>query len=179
MGALRIEDLPHYTYKEYRAWEGKWELIDGIPYAMSPSPIIEHQNISGDIHLELKKNLKECRNCTQVLAVDWIVSDDTVVCPDNSVVFNASDSMFIETVPKIIFEVLSPSTKKIDRNRKYNLFQEYGVEYYILVEPKGNFAEAYKLVNGFYVLEGEFTDEIYEFNIDKCNIKFNFNNIFE
>jgi len=58
------------------------------------------------------------------------------------------------------------STKKVDRNRKYNLFQEQGVKYYILVEPKGNFAEVYKLENGFYKLQGEFTNEIYKFNFD-------------
>lgn len=178
MGALRLEDLPHYTYDDYKMWEGKWELIDGVPYSMSPSPIFEHQDISGDIHLELKKHLKNCKNCTQVLAVDWIVSDDTVVCPDNSVVCEDITSKFIETTPKVIFEVLSPSTKKVDRNRKYNLFQEKGVKYYILVEPKGNFAEVYELVNGYYKLKGELTEEIFTFDLDECKIDFNFKNIF-
>ena len=53
MGALRVEDLPHYTYDDYKIWEGRWELIDGVAYAMAPSPIFKHQNISGDIHIEL------------------------------------------------------------------------------------------------------------------------------
>lgn len=26
-----IKILPHYTYEEYRLWEGRWELIEGIP----------------------------------------------------------------------------------------------------------------------------------------------------
>ncbi len=26
---------PHYTYNDYCQWEGKWELIEGIPYALS------------------------------------------------------------------------------------------------------------------------------------------------
>ena len=179
MGALRLEDLPHYTYDDYKIWEGKWELIDGIPFAMAPSPIFEHQDISSNISYELKSLLKECRKCKSVLAVDWIVSDDTVVCPDNSVVCGEIKSKFIETTPKIIFEVLSPSTKKIDRNRKYNLFQEKGVKYYILVEPKGNFAEVYKLENSFYKLKGEFTDEKYKFELEDCKIEFDFKNIFE
>jgi hypothetical protein len=25
----------------YLHWEGKWELIEGIPMAMTPSPVIE------------------------------------------------------------------------------------------------------------------------------------------
>ncbi|SHO80607.1 hypothetical protein MNB_SV-15-321 [hydrothermal vent metagenome] len=178
MGALR-DELPHYTYDDYKIWEGNWELIDGIPYAMAPSPIFEHQDISGNIHIELKSKLKKCKNCRSALAVDWVVSDDTVVCPDNSVVCGGFKTKFITTTPKIIFEVLSPSTKRVDRNRKYNLFQEEGVEYYILVEPKGSFAEVYKLENGFYKLQGEFSDEKFIFELDDCKIKFDFENIFE
>ena len=178
MGALR-DDLPHYTYDDYKIWEGNWELIDGIAYAMAPSPIFEHQNISGNIHIELKIQLKKCKNCKSALAVDWIVSEDTVVCPDNSVVCDESTANFIKSTPKIIFEVLSPSTKRVDRNRKYNLFQEEGVEYYVLVEPKGNFAEVYRLENSFYRLQGEFTDEHFIFEFDKCKIEFNFKNVFE
>ena len=178
MGVLRIEDLPHYTYDDYKIWEGKWELIDGVPYSMAPSRIFEHQNISAEIAFELKQQLKNCKNCTSILAVDWKMSDDTVVCPDNSVVCNAMKSNFIKDVPQMIFEVLSPSTKKKDRTVKYNIFQEEGVKYYILVEPKGNFAEVYKLVNGYYKLEGEFTTETYSFEIDDCKMEFNFANIF-
>lgn len=27
--------LPHYRYDDYLLWEGEWELIDGIAYAMA------------------------------------------------------------------------------------------------------------------------------------------------
>jgi len=178
MGALRLQDLPHYTYDEYQLWEGKWELIGGIAYSMAPSPAFEHQNISAEIAFELKSILKQCKKCTPVLAVDWKIEDDTVVCPDNAVVCNEIKTNFIEDTPTIIFEVLSPSTKKKDRTIKYNIFQEQGVKYYILVEPKGGFAEVYKLENGFYKLQGEFTDEIYSFELDDCKVAFNFDNIF-
>jgi len=178
MGALR-DDLPHYTYDDYKIWEGNWELIDGIAYAMAPSPIFEHQDISGNIHTELKSRLKKCKNCKSALAVDWIVSDDTVVCPDNSVVCSEFKTDFIKVTPKIIFEVLSPSTKRVDRGRKYHLYQEEGVEYYVMVEPKGNFAEVYRLENGFYKLKGEFTNENFIFEFDGCQIEFSFGSIFE
>ena len=179
MGALRIEDLPHYTYDDYKIWEGRWEIIDGIAFAMAPSPIFEHQEISANISYELKNSLKNCHACKSVLAVDWIISDDTVVCPDNAVVCSKIKSNFIKTVPEIIFEVLSPSTKKTDRNRKYNLYQEQGVKYYILVDPKGSFAEVYKLENTFYKIQGEFKDEKYKFNLKDCIVDFNFSNIFQ
>ena len=46
MGALKLDDLPRYTYEEYKKWEGQWEIIYGIAYAMSPMPMIKHQHIS-------------------------------------------------------------------------------------------------------------------------------------
>ena len=38
---------PRYKYEDYLIWEGRWELIDGMPYAMSPAPLPEHQKING------------------------------------------------------------------------------------------------------------------------------------
>jgi hypothetical protein len=43
--ALKLEDLPHYTYDDYLQWEGRWELIRGIPFAMVPAPVIRHQDL--------------------------------------------------------------------------------------------------------------------------------------
>ena len=42
MGALKLEDLAHYTYDDYKIWEDDWELIYGVAYAMSPAPMIKH-----------------------------------------------------------------------------------------------------------------------------------------
>jgi hypothetical protein len=36
MSAVKL--LPHYTYEDYCHWEGRWEVIDGISYAMIPAP---------------------------------------------------------------------------------------------------------------------------------------------
>jgi len=30
--ALRLQDLPHYTYDDYKIWEGRWELIGGMAF---------------------------------------------------------------------------------------------------------------------------------------------------
>jgi len=36
--SLALKYPPNYTVKDYNKWEGKWELIDGVPYALaSPS----------------------------------------------------------------------------------------------------------------------------------------------
>ncbi|MEA1961418.1 MAG: Uma2 family endonuclease [Bacillota bacterium] len=40
-----------YNYGDYLSWsdDERWELIDGIPYSMSPAPLVEHQRISREI----------------------------------------------------------------------------------------------------------------------------------
>ncbi|WP_301924323.1 hypothetical protein [Ferruginibacter sp.] len=34
-----VKILPHYTYEDHCQWEGRWEIIEGIPFAMSPAPV--------------------------------------------------------------------------------------------------------------------------------------------
>ena len=53
------KDLPNYTYKDYCQWQGRWELIDGIPYAMSPMPVPKHQRIAANILSEFRMELKK------------------------------------------------------------------------------------------------------------------------
>jgi len=44
-----VKILPHYTYQDYIQWEGKWELIDGIPHSMSPALTPQHQLIANNL----------------------------------------------------------------------------------------------------------------------------------
>ena len=152
----KIEDLPHYTYDEYKLWEGSWEIIDGIPYAMSPAPTIKHQAVSSKIAWQLEELLKDCPQCQALLPVDWKISDDTVVQPDNLVICHTpANSQFIRQAPEIIFEILSKSTAKKDKDRKYQLYQKEGVKFYIIVD----------------------CDETLTFEIDKCVMLFDFSKI--
>ena len=54
-----LKNIPHYTYEDYCRWEGQWELIDGIPYAMSPAPRPEHQAIATNLASEFRIALKK------------------------------------------------------------------------------------------------------------------------
>ena len=49
MSVIKQEYLPNYTYDDYKNWEGNWEVIYGVPYAMSPAAMIKHQAISNKI----------------------------------------------------------------------------------------------------------------------------------
>ena len=77
MSAIKKEYLPNYTYDDYKKWEGNWELIYGVPYAMAPAPMIKHQAISNKIARYLDEALQECETCQALLPIDWKIDDST------------------------------------------------------------------------------------------------------
>ena len=81
--AVRI--LPYYTYDDYVQWEGKWEIIDGIPYAMSPAPTLKHQLIANTLGAPFYTALKNCATCKAYQAIDYKITEDTVIQLDISV----------------------------------------------------------------------------------------------
>ncbi|MGD9719160.1 MAG: Uma2 family endonuclease [Sulfurimonadaceae bacterium] len=170
MGALRLEDLPHYTYDDYKNWDTQnWELIYGVAYAMSPAPMIRHQKISNNIAWELKNIFGACKKCQALLPVDWKISEDTVVQPDNSVICHTPEhEAYITKAPKIIFEVLSKSTAKKDTGLKFDLYEKEGVEYYIIVNPDERHAKVYRLHEGRYVKMLDASDEQVAFTLKEC-----------
>lgn len=147
--------LPHYTYEDYRRWEGQWELIDGIPYAMSPAPNIRHQRISGHLYsLFLQALARNNCHCEVLLPIDYKVSEDTVIQPDLLIVCPpAQEVKFLTAPPALVIEILSPSTAMKDRNSKFHIYQSQKIPYYILIEPDKNELEIYGLnEEGRYIL---------------------------
>jgi len=178
MGALALEDLPQYTYDDFKTWEGAWELIYGVPYAMSPAHINKHQLLNGKIFRELDEALDNCEECLAIVEADWKLSNETVFRPDTSVICYEPED-YLTKAPEIIFEVLSPSTAKRDETLKFNAYEEEGVKYYCLVYPEMLFVKVYKLQDGKYIKVGDFDDESYLFETKKCKINFNFTDIFK
>lgn len=177
---LTKEDLPHYTYDDYVKWEGRWEIINGIPYAMAPVPTIRHQEISSNINGQLYRLLKDCRNCTALLPVDWQISEDTVVQPDNLVVCEeVPDSRRLFIPPALIFEVLSQATEKKDRGLKFELYREAGVKYYGIVDPAARSADVFALQGGKYKKMKFYPDGKVVFDLGPCFIPFDFNEVLD
>ena len=119
-----IELLAKYSYSDYMLWEGDWELIEGVPVSMAPAPMRKHQNIATEIIYELKSSFEknECPECEVSFENDWKVSDDTVLRPDIVFVCNDDNEKYLTKAPKIIIEILSPSTtKKVDDFTKEKL----------------------------------------------------------
>jgi Uma2 family endonuclease len=171
---LNIDYIPRYTYEDYSHWEGRWELIDGVAYAMSPQPRIAHQRISNNIAAQLKESLEGCNRCFAVVSVDWKISEDTVVQPDNLVVCGEDEGLYLTKPPEIIFEILSPSTAFKDKNIKYKIYESEGVKYYVIVDIDAKVAEVFELINGSYQKLKDAQDVIITFDVNECKIDFDF-----
>ena len=166
----------YYTVEDYQHWQEAWELIYGSPYAMAPSPLVTHQNISMKIARQLSEKLDDCPKCQALFEIDWEVSNDTVVKPDTLVICYEPDEK-ITKKPELIFEIASKSTVKRDETLKYELYQQEGVEFYVIVYPKKQVAKVYKLHQGRYIKAGDFSDENYAFKLNECSIDFDFSKI--
>ena len=171
--------IEYYTYDDYKKWEGDWELIDGIAYAMAPSPMISHQAIAGEITFELISSVRKCEKCLIVIEQDWKIDEFTVVKPDISLICNETNSSYITKSPLIVVEIISKSTAKRDEKYKFEIYKEERVPYYVLVYPNDLKAKIYKLEGNKYIKEGDFSLERYKFNGLECMVSIDFKAVFK
>jgi len=102
-GAVKI--LPHYTYNDWEQWEGLWELIEGIPYAMSPLRLPKHQKIAMALGSEFTVALKSCRQCSAYQPIDYRVADDTILQPDMLVVCDEITKKYLDFPPALVVSI--------------------------------------------------------------------------
>lgn len=138
----------------------RYEIIDGLLF-VSPSPIPLHQRIA----FRVARLLDDvCPAGHEVLPapVDWRVDEHTVVEPDVVVVpLPSGKTRFVER-PLVAVEVLSRSSRRIDRTVKFDVFEGAGVPQYWVIDPGGaSFGnpdrppsvEVFDLVDGEYSLQ--------------------------
>jgi Uma2 family endonuclease len=172
--------LPHYTYEDYKIWEGNWELIDGFPIAMSPSPVPKHQLVAASLRMEIGIALKQCEHCRVYDPVDYLIKEDTIVQPDVMVLCSKPTKKFIDFTPSLVAEILSPSTALRDRNTKYELYQNEGIKYYLIVDADAKEIEIYQLVNNSYTLVNENPAETFEFIFEgECRANVNLSDVWK
>ena len=134
---LEEQLIPKYNVDEYQLWKGDWELWEGSPVAMSPSSFAKHGSVTAQIVTALNTAVDAAQcNASVIVAVDWIVSSDTVVRPDVTVVCGAIPEKHIMESPSIAIEVLSPSTRNNDLGFKRGLYEEQQVPWYLILDPE-------------------------------------------
>lgn len=172
-----VKILPHYTYDDYVQWEGQWELIDGIPYAMSPQPVPNHQRIALNLSGEFRLPLKACNKCSAYQPIDYRVADDTILQPDMLVVCGEITKKYLDFPPALVVEILSPATALKDRHTKYGIYESQGIKYYIIIAPDKEEAEIYELLDGKYQLKQTGKNLVHEFFFPECTAKVDFKEI--
>ncbi len=165
---MLAEIFERYTVDDYRKWKGDWELIDGIAYAMAPSPISTHQMLLAEFAKVLSEILEECKNCFVLVEEDYIINKENVVRPDLSVVCKDALAANIIKAPKLIVEIVSSSSAYRDEKVKFAMYEKELVEYYILAYPEEFLVKVYKIQDGKYQKVGDFSNDSFEVDIDGC-----------
>ncbi len=136
-----------YTYTDYLTWpdDERWELIEGMPYGMSPAPNRRHQEVVGEIYRQFANQLEDRRCRVYVAPFDVRLADSeaadteitTVVQPDVSVFCDPDqlDERGAKGAPDLVVEVLSPSTAPKDLTVKREVYARYRVQEYWVLEP--------------------------------------------
>ena len=161
MGLPR-RDIEYHTYADYCSWpdDVRYELIDGVAYAMGPAPVRRHQGILLELARQVA-NILEGSPCRPYIApfdvrlpkTDEIDDEvNTVVQPDLVVICDRAklDDKGCRGAPDWVVEVLSPSTAGHDQILKRALYQRVGVREYWLVHPVDRIVTIYTLDAGSY-----------------------------
>lgn len=82
------------------------------------------------------------------------------------------------SAPKLIFEILSKSTAKFDKGRKYDTYEKFGVLEYNLVEQTG-FIVQHKLIDGAYQIVNVYKNNDEYESVVFPDLKISLNDIFE
>lgn len=171
--------LPHYTYDDWVSWEGKWELIEGHPIAMSPTPVPAHQRAAAEIRTELTLALRKsgCKTCRAFDPLDYKIAEDTILVPDILIVCGTIKKKFLDFPPALVVEILSPSTALKDRHTKYELYEQQGVKYYLIADPEKKMIEIYELNGKAYSPKA--LTALVEFELEKdCTVSVDLSNVF-
>ncbi len=157
------KELPsRYTYADYLTWpeDERWELIDGVPFNMTPAPTPKHQEVLGELFRLLANWLKGNKCRAYIAPFDVRLADaeipdseiDKVVQPDILVVCDPQkiDNRGCLGAPDMIIEILSPSTFKKDMGVKLSLYESSGVKEYWVVYPLDETVMVFLLENDQY-----------------------------
>jgi Uma2 family endonuclease len=140
------------TIPEFLRWqelqEDRYELVDGEPvlHRMMTGASQRHDRVTLNTLLMLGNRLRghPCRATTADVAVE--LPDGSLRRPDAAIDCGPlRDADYIASEPVLVVEVLSPSTRQIDRFRKLEEYKGVGsIRYILLVEPSAPAVRLYR-----------------------------------
>ena len=148
------------TYDDYVTLpnDGKrYEIHEG-ELSVTPTPTFRHQWILAELLGILRAHVV-AHDLGEVVPapITVVLAETLIVEPD--IIYIAKDRMHIvsargtvDGAPTLAVEILSPSTTRIDRQTKKQLFERYGVPYYWIVDADARTIEVYRAVSAVYGL---------------------------
>ena len=134
------KELERYSYGDYLSWpEGeRWELVDGVAHEMSSPPSRRHQELVGELLRQVANFFADREGPCRVYvapfdvkfsppeddAAPTILEPDVVVCCDPKKL----SPQGMNGPPDLVIEVLSPATAIVDRRRKFDVYERFGVD---------------------------------------------------
>lgn len=157
-----------WTYEDYRRLPDdgrRYEVLRGVLYVTAaPNPL--HQVALRNIVRLLVRFLDENPLGDFLFAPVDLILPRGLSAPVQPDLFYSTGgwkgqmtSQFMEGVPDLVLEVLSPSTRRYDRRTKLDVYAAAGVQEYWLADPLKRTFEVLVLRNGSYEVLGLFGAE--------------------
>lgn len=134
----------------------KYQLIKGKIIEM-PSPTYYHQRILFQLALKIG-NFLTANNIGIVCfaPLDVHLDQENVFQPDMLFIANENRHIVKQTIygaPDLVVEILSPSTAYYDWEEKKEMYAQYGVKEYWIINPEKQYIEIYKNKNLEFEME--------------------------
>ena len=137
-------DVLHPPRTMYDVWESLPEgtlcqLVNNN-LIMSPAPVNAHQVVLNKINFQLLRFLEVTEiGEVRIAPYDVHFSKHDIFQPD--IIFIANENLHkVESkglvgVPDLVVEILSPGTAHVDMGEKRDVYEQYGVKEYFIVDP--------------------------------------------
>ena len=154
--------LPQLTLsaEDFLAWEAvqptRHEFVDGEIFAMAGAED-NHVSVAGNVYMALRRHLQgtPCRAFMADMRVQ-VATANSFFYPDVLVTCSDADrtSRLVKREPKLLVEVLSPSTASYDRGQKFARYRQLdSLLEYVVIDIAQRTADVYrKGADGLWVL---------------------------
>jgi Uma2 family endonuclease len=167
-GAMPSQTKRRWTYSELQALsdQRRVELYDGELVELT-APKLRHQEILRRLLFVMEGFVQE-HNAGKIYIAphDVYISETKFFEPDLSFVrkerfaserIEREDGACLIAPPDLIVEIISESTGRNDRVKKFNAYATFGVRHYWIIDPDEQTWHAYTLENGRYAAEAALT----------------------
>ena len=156
----RAAQTPIFSATGYLAWEAaqteRHEYVDGEVFGMAGAED-RHVTVAGNLYIALRQHLSgsACRTYMSDMRLH-VAAANSYFYPDVLVTCSALDqaNAMVKTEPKLIAEVLSPTTAAYDRGLKFSHYRTLpSLEEYVLVDLNTRVTDCFrKGSDGLWVL---------------------------